>query len=86
MTKHEKQLAATIVGHIEDLPAEKAVERLFELGLVNRRTCEQLAMRAEIERLERTGMARGRAMLATAEMLCCSYEKVRDSFYNAYKS
>lgn len=85
MTKHEQRLAAIIVGHIGDLPPEKAVERLFEMGLVNRRTCEQLAMRAEIERLERGGMTRCRAMEATAEGLCCSYEKVRDSFYNAYK-
>lgn len=84
MTKHEQRLAAIILGQIGDLPPEKAVERLFEAGLVNRRACEQLAMRAEIERLERTGITRGRAMIATAELLCCSYEKVRDSYYNVF--
>ena len=65
---------------------ERAVERLFELGLVNLRVCEQRAIRGEIERLAAEGVPRCEAMHATAELFCCSYEKIRNYYYNSYKS
>lgn len=67
------------------LTTRQAVLRLFELGLVSRRGCEQCAIRDEIGRLEKEGMSRCEAFEVTAGKLCCSYEKVRNAFYNTYK-
>ena len=50
-TRHKKRLAAILLREIGGLEGERAVERLFELGLVNLRVCEQRAIRGEIERL-----------------------------------
>ena len=84
-TRHKKRLAAILLREIDGLEGEQAVERLFELGLVSRRGCEQCAIRDEIGRLEKEGMSRCEAFEVTAGKLCCSYEKVRNAFYNTYK-
>lgn len=86
MTRHEKRLAGVLLREIGGLKGRQAVERLFELGLVNLRTCEQRAVRAEIDRLTEAGIPRCEAMHATAEKFCCSYEKIRSYYYNTYKS
>ena len=86
MTQHEKRLAGVLLRELRGLKGGQAVERLFELGLVNLRVCEQRAVRGEIERLGAEGMPRCEAMHATAELFCCSYEKVRSYYYNTYKS
>ena len=78
MTQHEKRLAEVLLDAIGGLEGEQAVERLFGLGLVNLRACEQRAVRARIDRLA--------AMHVTADEFCCSYEKVRSYYYNTYKS
>ena len=85
-TRHKKRLAAILLREIGGLEGEQAVERLFELGLVSRRGCEQRAICDEVERLERQGMARCEAFEAAAQKLCCSYEKVRGAFYNKTKN
>ena len=84
-TRHKKRLAAILLREIGGLEGEQAVERLFELGLVSRRGCEQRAIRDEIGRLEKEGMSRCEAFEVTAGKFCCSYEKVRNAFYNTYK-
>ena len=48
MTRHEKRLAEVLLDAIGGLEGEQAVERLFGLGLVNLRACEQRAVRARI--------------------------------------
>lgn len=86
MTQHEKRLAGVLLRELGRLKGERAVERLFELGLVNLRACEQRAVRAEVDRLAAEGVPRCEAMHATAGQFCCSYEKVRSYYYNTYKS
>ena len=81
-TRHKKRLAAILLRELGGLE----LERLFELGLVNLRVCEQRAVRNEIERLGAEGVPRCEAMHATAELFCCSYEKIRSYYYNSYKS
>ena len=76
MTRHDELLAEAVLREVRGLTTRQAVLRLFELGLVSRRGCEQCAIRDEIGRLEREGMSRCEA---------CSYEKVRNAFYNTYK-
>ena len=68
-TRHKKRLAAILLRELGGLEGERAVERLFELGLVNLRVCEQRAVRNEIERLGAEGVPRCEAMHATAELL-----------------
>ena len=86
MTRHDEILAETALREVRGLTARQAVLRLFELGLVNLRVCEQRAVRGEIERLGAEGVPRCEAMHATAELFCCSYEKIRSYYYNSYKS
>lgn len=86
MTRHEKRLAGVLLREIDGLKGERAVERLFELGLVNLRACEQRAVRAEIGRLAGAGIPRCEAMHILADEFCCSYEKIRGYYYNTYKS
>ena len=78
-TRHKKRLAAILLRELGGLEGERA-------GLVNLRVCEQRAVRNEIERLGAEGVPRCEAMHATAELFCCSYEKIRSYYYNSYKS
>lgn len=82
MTRHEKQLAETILGEIRDTTPGQTLTRLFSLGLIDRRACEARAIRAETERLVRQGTPRCEAMEISARTFCCSYSKVRDILYN----
>lgn len=86
MTRHDELLAEAVLREVRGLTTRQAVLRLFELGLVSRRGCEQRAICDEVERLERQGMARCEAFEAAAQKLCCSYEKVRGAFYNKTKN
>lgn len=86
MTEHEKRLAEVLLQETDGMEQRRAVERLFELGLVNLRSCEQIAARKEIDKLDKAGMPRCEAMHVTAEAFCCSYEKIRSYYYNTYKS
>ena len=47
-TRHKKRLAAILLRELGGLEGERAVERLFELGLVNLRVCEQQIGRAHV--------------------------------------
>lgn len=85
MTRHDELLAEAVLREVRGLTTRQAVLRLFELGLVSRRGCEQRAIRDEIGRLEKEGMSRCEAFEVTAGKFCCSYEKVRNTFYNTYK-
>ena len=80
-TRHKIRLAAILLREIGGLEGEQAGERLFELGLVNLRVCEQRAVRGEIERLGAEGVPRCEAMHATAELFCCSYAPPRSFFF-----
>lgn len=86
MTRHDEILAETALREVRGMTARQAVMRLFELGLISRRGCEQRAICNEVERLEGQGMARCEAFEAAARKLCCSYEKVRSAFYNQSKN
>ena len=71
MTRHDELLAEAVLREVRGLTTRQAVLRLFE--------------RDEIGRLEREGMSRCEAFEVTAGKFCCSYEKVRNAFYNTYK-
>lgn len=86
MTRHEQLLAEAILGQIEGTSSEQAVALLLDKGLLNRRACEQQVVHSQITRLGREGVPRCEAMHVTAQLLCCSYEKVRSLYYNHYKS
>ncbi len=85
MTRHDELLAEILLGEIRGLKPQAAVARLFEVGLVNRRICEQRALKVEVARLERQGVPRCEGLHLAAEKFCCSYEKARSAFYQNYK-
>ena len=77
MTRHEKRLAEVLLDAIGGLEGEQAVERLFGLGLVNLRVCEQRAVRARIDRLAEEGVPRCAAMHVRHDDDCCSTDRER---------
>ena len=81
MTKHEKRLSEVLYRQIEGATSDEIIERLFAAGLVNLRACERQAAREEVARQQEAGLPRCEAMHATAELFCCSYEKIRNYFY-----
>ncbi len=85
MTKHDQMLAQVVADCIKNLDSEGVVDRLFELGFINRRACEQEAIVREIELLEREQTPRCEAFHIVAEKFCCSYEKARGAFYSSMK-
>ena len=52
MTRHDEMLAEVVLRELRGLTARQGVLRLFELGLVSRRGCEQRAIRDEVARLQ----------------------------------
>lgn len=86
MTRHEKLLADALRREIDGLAGDALVERLFARGLINLSACEQRAVHTLVDELGRQGLRRCEAMCATAELFCCSYEKVRNHYYNSCKS
>lgn len=86
MTRHEALLARILCRELGDTVPVRVVGRLFEMGVVDLRACERLAVRREVLRLGRAGMGRCDAMHAVAGQLSCSCEKVRTLFYETTKS
>lgn len=86
MTQLDKILAEAVLRKVRGLTLRQGIVRLFELGFISRRTCERQAVRDEVTRLERTGIARCDAFEAAARRLCCSYEKARNLFYENQKN
>ena len=85
MTRHDELLAEAVLREVRGLTTRQAVLRLFELGLVSRRGCEQRAIRDEIGRLEKQVMSRCEAFEVTAAKFCRPYQQVRHPFSNTYK-
>lgn len=81
MTRLDELLEEVALGEIRGLPTREALRALFEKGLIDRRRCERLAMRREVELLQRRGMPRCEAFEVVAQKFCCSYEKARNAFY-----
>lgn len=63
----------------------RTVERLLEMGMLDRRQCLTHAMCQAVERLTRGGESKCRAMDMVAVEFCCSYEKVRNEVYKQKK-
>lgn len=81
MTNHEALLAQTLLEAIRGMGRREAARHLVQQGLIDRRACERLCVRSEVERLASEGIPRCEAFHITADKLCCSYEKVRGLFY-----
>lgn len=80
----ESQLRNTLLRMVEDLESpspQQILECLHKNGVLNYRAIERYAIRQEVEKLYGKGMGRCDAMVAVAEKLGCSYEKVRALIY-----
>lgn len=81
MTRHDRQLANWLLRRTDGLDRTQVVDHLLRQGLLNRRGCERLAIRDEVDRLVREGMGRCEAMEVVAETFCRSYASVRQAVY-----
>ena len=82
MTRLDELLEEAALREIRGLPVREALRKLFETGLIDRRRCERLAIRHDVERLQARGIPRCEAPEVAARTYCCSYEKARNAFYD----
>jgi hypothetical protein len=85
MTRLEDRLAETLLRQVQGLTARQAVLRLLDGGLIDLKSCERMAIREEVFRLQQQGIPRCEAFEIAADRFCCSYEKARNAFYNPSK-
>ncbi len=81
MSSYEDFLSRNICCEVTDMSGEEAVAHLLKRGLLNRRSCERLAIKQEVANLQREGLPRCESLIVAAERCCCSYEKARTLFY-----
>lgn len=86
MTQLEKTIHETVLAPLEESLDKKTLARLDQLGLIDRKACEELAIFRLVEEERRAGAKTCEAMLWSAERLCCSYEKVRTIYYKLLKT
>ncbi len=80
----ESQLRNTLSQMVEDLDSpspQQILDYLHTNRMLNYRAIERHAIRQEVEKLYKAGMGRCDAMVAVAEKIGCSYEKVRALIY-----
>jgi hypothetical protein len=65
-------------GH---LPADRLIEKLCEIGVVDHHLCKILAVRRHVDHLVRRGEGKMDAMWMASEHFCVTYEFVRKSVY-----
>lgn len=85
MTRREQLLCRTVFGNIQDAQAQRVIRQLFDLGLIDLKVCERIAIRNLTDQLFRQGIGRCEALHQVAEQLCISYEKARNSYYSPLK-
>lgn len=85
MTRREQLLCRTVFGNIRDMQTQRIVRQLFDIGLIDLKVCERLAIRNLTEQLFRQGIARCETLRQVAEQLCISYEKARNCYYSPLK-
>ena len=88
MSNTRKSLTETeslILEHLEQLFVKQYTHTLlaglWQMGLINAKAVEAIAIKREVERLKEQGVTIRRAMEDTAYKYCCSYEKVRKIIY-----
>ncbi len=86
MTRLDERLAEVLLRQVRGMTPRQAVRVLLEEGMIDRRACERLAIREEIQQLQKQGIPRCEAFEVVAEKFCCSYEKARNAFYNPSKN
>ncbi len=86
MTRQQERFAEVLLAQTEGMDRNTAIRTLIEKNLINHVLCERIAICNRLLEMEREGIPRCEAMLIVADTFCCSYEKVRDSFYNHLKS
>lgn len=88
MSNTRKSLTETeslILEHLEQFFVKHythtLLAELWQMGLINAKAVEAIAIKREVERLKEQGVTIRRAMEDTSYKYCCSYEKVRKIIY-----
>jgi ribosomal protein L17 len=82
LTRYQKYLARIVAEKYGDLPADRLVEELCRVGVVDHTLCKVLAVRGRVEELVKSGRhGKVEAMWIAAEQFCATYEYVRKCMY-----
>ena len=85
-TRLERELLDEVHSLLPKGCSRALFRELDSLGLINRKACEELAIRRHIERSIRAGSLRTDAFMQAADRFCCSYEKARNIYYKPLKT
>ena len=81
MTHLEQRYCDFLEQQLQGYNQRQSIEQLFRLKVISVKAVETLAIRQHIEEVIRGGGQIGSALIASANRFCCSYEKVRNIFY-----
>jgi hypothetical protein len=79
---NKRKFLISLLNNIEQKSIDRAVEQMWNEGLLNRTAIERLYISSEVNRRVRAGEVKTKAMEQLSEELKCSYEKVRTAVYS----
>lgn len=80
--KHaDKLIVQALCRSVEGLPAEEAIATLFKQGLFSKFQSERLLVRTSVARMESEGVTRFSAFRLMADVLGCSFSKIKNLYY-----
>lgn len=72
----------TAMNGLHNMSLHRAIESMWQRGLLNKRAIEMLYIREEVGRRVRAGEVKTQAIKQLSEELNCSFEKVRAAVYH----
>lgn len=79
---NKRKFLISLLNNMEQKSLDRAVEQMWNEGLLNRTALERLYINSEVDRRVRAGEVKTKAMAQLSEELNCSYEKVRTAVYS----
>ena len=81
LTRYQKELVRIVARKYGDLPAERMVEELCRIGVIDHTLCKVLAVRQWVGEAVKAGHGKVDAMWMASEHFCATYEYVRKCMY-----
>lgn len=81
LTRYEKELARIVAERCGEHPAQRIVEELCRLGVIDHTLCKVLAVRRWVEESIKEGRGKVDAMWMAADYFCATYEYIRKCMY-----
>ncbi len=81
VTRYQKELARLIAREYGNLSADKLIEKLYRMGVIDHSLCKVLTVRRWVDDTMKSGYRKGKAMLMASDKFCTSYDYIRKCMY-----